>query len=142
MNLFNPINRLLIKMLASVALIAIFLSPVHADESKVAKQPSSSDLVFMVEFNIKPQSRAAFLDSLGQVIEGMSKEDAFITTYLHQDSQDPNKFVIYERWNEPSLQDFMENQLHGKRYRDEYETKLPSWSSKPRQITILKPLGQ
>jgi len=102
----------------------------------------SKDLVFTVEFNIKPKSREAFLESLYQVLGEMAKEETFVSTYLHQDSEDANKFFIYERWSEPSMESFMENQLRGKSYRDEYEARLPGWSAEPRKISVLTPLGE
>lgn len=102
----------------------------------------SKDLVFTVEFNIKPESRNAFLASLTTLVEAMAKEETFVSTYLHQDTQDENKFLIYERWSEPSMEAFMENQLRGKSYRDDYEARLPEWSSEPRKIAVLDPLGE
>ena len=102
----------------------------------------SKDLVFTVEFNIKPEHTEAFLSSLTELIENMSKEDTFVSTYLHRDINDPNKFLIYERWQESSLEDFMTNQIHGKSYRNSYEEHLPGWSAKPREITVLKPIGE
>lgn len=102
----------------------------------------SKDLVFTVEFNIQPESREAFLTSLTQLVEEMAKEETFVSTYLHQDTEDPNKFLIYERWSEPSMEAFMENQLRGKRYRDDYEARLPGWSAAPRKISVLEPIGE
>lgn len=125
-------------LLSAVALSIASPAAVYASEQAPHTVPQ--DLVFMVEFNIKPESRDAFLSSLTQVIDDMSKEDTYVITYLHQDSEDPNKFVIYERWKEPSLEAFMENQLKAKVYRNDYEERLPGWSSQPRKITILKPI--
>lgn len=71
----------------------------------------------------------------------MAKEDTFIATYLHKDANNPNKFVIYERWSEPTFEAFVENQLKGKRYRDEYETNISKWLEKDRGITVLEPIG-
>ncbi|WP_051252563.1 putative quinol monooxygenase [Ferrimonas kyonanensis] len=101
----------------------------------------SQDLVFTVEFNIKPHAREAFLASLTQLVTAMATEETFVSTYLHQDAEDANKFLIYERWSEPSMDAFMENQLRGKAYRDEYEAQLPDWSASPRKISVLRPLG-
>jgi len=142
MKLNTVFNSKVKQTLAVLMLFAAFFNPVQAHELSKSGQVVSNPLVFMVEFNIKPESKEAFLKSLGQVIEDMSKEDTFITTYLHADSKDPNKFIIYERWAEPSLEAFMENQLRSKRYRDYYEENLPSWSSEPRKITILNPITQ
>lgn len=36
----------------------------------------------------------------------------------------------------------MEKQLRGKSYRDEYEGRLPEWSSEPRKIAVFDPLGE
>lgn len=52
----------------------------------------SKHLAFAVEFNVKPEAN------------------------------DPNTFLIYESWAEPTVETFVENQLKGNRYRDEYET--------------------
>ncbi len=102
----------------------------------------ANELVFTVEFNVKPEARQAFLASLGEVIEQMAREETFVCTDLHQDATDPNRFLIYERWSEPSFEAFVENQLRGKRYRDEYESKIAEWLVKERDISVLEPLGE
>lgn len=144
MTLFKSVRKLLGTVFSATAIAVAFLSPTYAAEHQpnANAQSVSKDLVFMVEFNLKPEARDAFLASLGQVVEDMAEEETFISTYLHQDVNDPNKFLIYERWAEPSLEAFMENQLRAKRYRDDYEARLPGWSSEPRKITILEPLGE
>lgn len=102
----------------------------------------SKHLVFTVEFNVKPEAKQEFLASLNDVIENMAEEYTFVSTYLHQDANDPNTFLIYERWAEPSFESFVENQLKGKAYRDEYEAKISQWLVKDRAITVLEPLGE
>lgn len=102
----------------------------------------SKDLVFTVEFNVKPEAKDEFLASLNQVVENMAKEETFVLSYLHRDVNDPNKFVIYERWSEPSFEDFVKNQLQGKRYRDDYEAKISEWLVKGRGISVLDPTGE
>lgn len=102
----------------------------------------SNDIIFTVEFNIKPVYRNDFLNSLTTLAEEMSKEDTFVYTYLHEDNEDPNKFMIYERWSEPSFVVFVDNQLKGKKYRDDYESKISEWSTIERKITIHKPISQ
>lgn len=102
----------------------------------------SQDLVFTVEFNVKPQAKSEFLTSLNQVVENMANEDTFVASYLHADPNDPNRFLIYERWSEPSFEAFYENQLKGKSYRDDYENKVSEWLVKERGISVLTPLGQ
>ncbi len=101
-----------------------------------------NNLVFTVEFNVKPEAREAFLASLNEVIEKMAQEETFVCTYLHRDASDPNKFLIYERWAEPSFEAFVEHHLKGKRYRDEYESKVSEWLVKDRGISVLEPMGE
>lgn len=102
----------------------------------------SKDLVFTVEFNVKPETKDEFLASLNQVVENMAKEETFVLSYLHRDVNDPNKFVIYERWSEPSFDAFVEHQLKGKPYRDEYEANISKWLVKDRGISVLEPIGE
>ena len=54
----------------------------------------SKHLVFYVEFNVKPDCVDRFLAGATGVIEAMSKEDSFVTAYLHRDANNPNKFTL------------------------------------------------
>lgn len=102
----------------------------------------SKHLVFYVEFNVKPESVDRFLEGATGVIEAMSREETFVTAFLHRDTENPNRFTLYERWTEASMDDFMKNQLQGKRYRDEYEAYLPDLLESPRTFVVLDPLGE
>ena len=138
MTLFKSTRKLLGTSFIAALLAVFSLNQAHAANSQPSAEAGSNDLIFMVEFNIKPEAREAFLNILTDLAEKMAKEDTFVLTFLHQDVNDPNRFIIYERWAEPSMEAFMENQLRGKRYRDDYEARLPGWSSQPRKITVLK----
>jgi quinol monooxygenase YgiN len=70
----------------------------------------------------------------------MAREDAFVTCYLHRDMQDPTLFTLYERWNEPSIEAFVQHQM--KPYREAYDAKLPELLQRPREASILAPLGE
>lgn len=61
----------------------------------------------------------------------------FVTCYMHQDTQDTNRFTLYERWREPSIEAFVQNQLEAKSYRKAYEEKLPDWLEVPRTVSVL-----
>lgn len=117
--------------------IRFIINLIAALENNMSKQ-----LVFTVEFNVKPEAKEEFLASLNDVVENMAKEETFVSTYLHQDAHDPNTYLIYERWAEPTFEAFVENQLKGKHYRDEYEAKVSDWLVKDRGITVLEPLGE
>lgn len=97
----------------------------------------SSDLVFYVQFQVKPECVQDWKNAVTEVIDHMSTESTFVTCYMHQDAQDANRFTLYERWREPSVEAFMQNQLEVKSYRKAYEDKLPTLLEHPRTASIL-----
>ncbi len=101
---------------------------------------ANSDLVFYVKLHVKPECIEAWKHAVNEVIELMSEEDAFVTCYLHQDTQDTSLFTLYERWNESSVDAFVKNQM--KPYRKDYDAKLPALLQRPREASILDPLGE
>lgn len=100
----------------------------------------NKEISFYVNFYIKPEYTEVWLKAATHVLESMSAEDSFISAYLHKDINDSTRFTLYERWNEPSMEAFIKNQLQGKDYRDEYEKLLPEWSKCPRTFSQLEPL--
>ncbi|MCW8327847.1 antibiotic biosynthesis monooxygenase [Photobacterium sp. SDRW27] len=118
-------------VVAVMALLTLALSynPAYAEE-----QPK---LAFYVEFNLKPEYIDEWKQGALGVIEKMSKEDTFVSAYMHRDANDPNKFTLYEVWSESSREAFFENQLNAKDYRKEYEENLPKMLTSPRSITFL-----
>jgi len=102
----------------------------------------SKHLVFYVEFNVKPDCIEKFLEGATGVLEAMSHEDTFVETYFHRDANNPNRFTLYERWNEPSMEAFVKNQLEGKAYREEYEAYLPGLLTSERTFSVLEPIGE
>lgn len=104
------------------------------------RKPSEDDLAFYVEFDLKPEHVEEWKQAALNVIEQMAKEDTFVLTFLHQDSENPTKFTLYERWSEPSQEAFIKNQLETKGYRQEYEEQLPGMLASPRVIQFLDSL--
>jgi quinol monooxygenase YgiN len=102
----------------------------------------SKPLSFYVEFNVKPEAVDRFLQGATGVIDAMSKEQTFVTAYLHRDSDNPYRFTLYERWLEPTMDDFINNQLNAKDYRKEYEAYLPGLLTAPRTFEVLDPIGE
>ncbi|HEY9664298.1 MAG TPA: antibiotic biosynthesis monooxygenase [Allocoleopsis sp.] len=98
---------------------------------------SSSDLVFYVQLQVKPDCVQEWKEAVTDVIHHMSAEPTFVTCYLHQDTQDANRFTLYERWREPSLEAFIQNQFEAKSYRKAYEEKLPTLLVSPRTTSVL-----
>lgn len=107
-----------------------------------AKIANPDDLVFYVQFHLKPEFVGDFKESLLELVNEMAKEETFVSTFLHQDSNDPNKFTIYERWREASMEDFISKQLKGKEYRKYYEDHIEEWSATTRDISVLAPMNQ
>jgi len=99
-----------------------------------------NDLVFYVKLYVKPDRVEDWKRAVETIIAEMSKEEAFISCYMHQDAHDENLFTLYERWAEPSVEAFIQNQ--SKPYRQEYDAKLEDLLQRPREPQILKPLGE
>lgn len=101
---------------------------------------ADSDLVFYVKCHVRPECIDAWKEEVGKVIEQMSREETFVSCYLHQDTAIPELFTLYERWSEPSLEAFLQNQ--DKLYRQAYDAKLPDLLQRPREPAVLTPLGE
>lgn len=102
----------------------------------------SKELAFYVNFHVKTEFVEKWRESAEEVIDHMSEEDTFIVCYMHQDVEDPNKFTLYERWAEPSMGAFVENQLNAKEYRKKYEEILPEMLQTPRTFSVLNTLQE
>jgi quinol monooxygenase YgiN len=113
-----------------------FLEPLR--EWKNPNNPPSSDnLAFYVNFHVKPDRVDEWKQGALGVLEAMTAEDTFVSCQMHQDANDPTKFTLYERWSEPSMDAFVENQLKAKAYRDAYEKVLPEQLASPRTFAVL-----
>ena len=99
-----------------------------------------SDLVFYVKLHVKPECIDEWKRAVTDIVEQMSHETAFVSCYLHQDAQQPNLFVLYERWNEPSVEAFLQHQ--DTPYRRAYEARLPALLERPREPTVLLPINE
>lgn len=100
----------------------------------------NDDLVFYVKFRVNPDCVQEWRQAFQGIVEEMSREEAFVSCYLHQDASDETLFTLYERWAEPSVEAFLKNQM--KPYRVEYDEKLERLLQHPREAQILVPLGQ
>ena len=101
---------------------------------------TDKDLVFYVKLYVKPECIDEWKRAVTDIIEQMSREQAFVSCDLHQDAQQSNLFVLYERWNEPSVEAFLQHQ--DTPYRRDYEARLPALLERPREPTVLLPIGQ
>lgn len=95
----------------------------------------SSHLAFIVRLTAKTETRERFRSELFNVIDQMTHEPDFINTFVHEDAQDPNTFIMYETWD-CSREFFLVNHMK-KDYRVRYEALLPELLAKPRTIDFL-----
>lgn len=94
-------------------------------------------ITIIVINRVRPGCEAEYQRLLEPVLDAMRYEPTFINTILHQDSEDPTRFMLYETWADRD--DFFDVQRN-KSYRSEYERLLPSLLSAPREITSFNPL--
>jgi quinol monooxygenase YgiN len=59
-----------------------------------------------------------------------------VSCLMDQSTEDPNKFTLYERWREPSMEAFLRNQM--KEDRQVYAERLPSFPRSPRTTMVLR----
>lgn len=101
----------------------------------------SAQLAFYVRFHVKPGKIDEFKARATHVLESMASENTFVCTYFSQEAEDPNRFTLFEMWNEPSFEAFVENQLKVKDYRQKYEELLPDLlDTDGRSFTVLSPI--
>jgi quinol monooxygenase YgiN len=103
-------------------------------------QPSNDDLVFYVNFHLKPEKAEEWKKEAIEVLNKMSEESTFICTFLHQDEEDPSRFTIYERWNEPNLEAFEKSYQKAEDYHKIYKNLLPNFQQSMRTFKLLKPV--
>jgi quinol monooxygenase YgiN len=97
------------------------------------------NLVFTVQLDVKPECVHVFEESLLNVINRMSAEDAFVSCYLDKDPNEDSKYILYEIWKESSVEAFLKNQSN-KDYRFEFNSKIDGWIKKDKVVTILEPV--
>jgi quinol monooxygenase YgiN len=97
---------------------------------------SHGPLVFYVKLQVKPERIDAWLEEVHVLIDRMADEPAFISCDLHRDANDPTLFTLYERWDEASVQDFLDHQSTD--YRAAYDALLPELLQKPREPQVLE----
>jgi len=88
------------------------------------------EFAVIVSIHLKPRKEAEFLGLLMPVIDAVRLESTFINNFLHQDPEDPTRFMVYENWADPD--EFFDVQMK-RDYRKLYESRLPELLAEPRQ---------
>jgi quinol monooxygenase YgiN len=97
----------------------------------------TGDVTFVVTIALKPDVAEEFLDLLVPVLDAMRHEPSFVNAVLHQDPEDPTRFMLYETWAD--LDDVVEVQMH-REYRKAYWDRLPALLREPRRIETWRPM--
>ena len=100
---------------------------------------ANGNVAFVVTLALKPGCQDEFLDLLTPVLDAMRRETTFVNAVLHQDPEDPTRFMLYETWAD--LDDVVQVQM-GRDYRKAYWERLPGLLREPRQIRTWKPMRQ
>jgi len=127
---------------AVMTTLTLLLSGATAQADSDISDKAQPKLAFYVEFHLKPEFVEQWKQGALEVLNKMSKEDTFVSAYMHINANDPTKYTLYEVWSEPSREAFFENQLNSKEYRAEYEKNLPQMLQSPRVITFLDLLDE
>src|SRR5688572_16743901 len=61
-------------------------------------QGEGSGLVVVVSLHVKAGHEDEFLRLLAPVLDAMRHEATFVNAALHQDPEDPTRFMLYETW--------------------------------------------
>lgn len=104
------------------------------------RAPSDTDLIFDVKLCVRPDRVERWLQAVREIIEAMQHEDTFVSCELNQDTQHPHHFTLYERWAEPDVATFVQNQ--SRPYRQRYDRELEELLERPREPQILRPLAR
>ena len=91
----------------------------------------------IVSIRLKPGREAEFLGLLMPIIDAVRLESTFINNFLHQDPDDPTRFMVYENWADQD--EFFDVQFK-RDYRKRYESQLPELLAEPRRIEMWRPL--
>jgi quinol monooxygenase YgiN len=94
-------------------------------------------VTYLIEFDVVPDQRERFLALLNGVLDAMRSEPMFHHGFLHEDPKAANRFMLLETWE--SHEDVLAVQLQ-RSYREAWHQALPELLSKPRDVTVWKPL--
>lgn len=109
----------------------------HLKSEITSATAQANPVVFIVTVALKPGCVEEFLDLLMPMLDAMRHETTFINAVLHQDAEDPTRFMLYETWAD--LDDVVQVQMH-REYRKRYWERLPELLREPRQVQTWKPM--
>ncbi len=109
----------------------------HPEPAEPSPENHGGHVAFVVTLALKPGCEAEFLDLLTPVLDAMRRETTFINAVLHQDPEDPTRFMLYETWAD--LDDVVQVQVR-RDYRRAYWARLTELLREPREVRTWRPL--
>ena len=109
----------------------------HQPNLQSAAPIANGNVTFIVTLALKPGCQERFLELLTPVLDAMRHETTFSNAVLHQNPEDPTRFMLYETWAD--LDEVVQVQM-GRDYRKAYWDRLPSLLREPRQVQTWKPM--
>lgn len=84
----------------------------------------NDEITIVVPIKAKTEFRTEVKNKLLELTALTNKEDGNICYCLHQAKDDPNQFIIYEKWKNQTALDFHMNQEYLKAFLNESKTLL------------------
>lgn len=94
-------------------------------------------VTYLIEFRVNAAQRPRFLALLNGVLDAMRAEEGFIAATLHEDPQDPLRFLLHETWRDHD--EVVEVEL-ARPYRAAWHAALPELLDAPRAISMWAPV--
>ncbi|MFH6785473.1 MULTISPECIES: putative quinol monooxygenase [Methylobacterium] len=94
-------------------------------------------VAYVVAFQLRPGQRERFLRLLTGVMEAMRHEATYRAATLHEDPDDPTRFLLHEIWADH--EDVVNVQIH-RPYRRAWHEALPELLQEDRSIAMWRPI--
>ncbi len=94
-------------------------------------------VAYVIEFKVREGRRERFLQLLTEVMDTMGREANYRAATLHEDPDDPTRFLLHEVWADH--QDVVNVQIHHP-YRRAWHQALPELLREDRRIEIWRPI--
>lgn len=98
-------TRTAVALSACVALVLAL--PAHAQDeepeiiTRLKKEKVKGAFTLIVHLQVKKGEEKGFLEAAKPCIKATRKEKGCVAYELHQDLEDPTKFVFFEKWKNP-----------------------------------------
>ncbi|MEF2551922.1 putative quinol monooxygenase [Aurantimonas sp. A2-1-M11] len=95
-------------------------------------------VAYVIAFDVRPGRRERFLERLTGVLDAMRHEATFRSATLHEDPENPQRFLLHEVWSDHD--DVVTVQM-ARPYRRAWHAALPDLLAADRQIGIWRPIA-